>query len=449
MNNSSLPKRLFYVSCIVIVFTAGIAVGRYQVFPYPLLESGKQALGEVLSEVGVWVGFGHTQHAVPSHYDGNGVITNEPGRTVSGVTLLAGFFDGHNELRLIRADGSVMHRWQPSFFEAFRSTAHIRPRSLIPLSEINVEIHGAAALPDGSVVFNYEGVGTVKLDRCGAIQWTVPRMTHHALSPTAGGGFIIPSFRFIEDHSRYPAIAPPYLEPTVLKVAPDGAIRQEVSILDVFFRNNLAALLFANGLKGLALANKYGDIDLPNDVVHLNDAEELDASMADAFPQFRVGSLLLSLRDYNMVMVVDPDTLEVQWYQIGPWIGQHDSDFVEGGKISVFDNSNDGTETGSILGGSKIIDIDPSTRRTAVRYGGRRNQPMYTDTMGAQQHLGRNILITEAQSGRALEVTEQGEIVWEFINRVDDRTVNRLSGAVRYPENYFTLEDWNCNQSER
>jgi hypothetical protein len=70
----------------------------------------------------------------------------------------------------------------------------------------------------------------------------------------------------------------------------------------------------ANGMRGTQLANKL-------DLTHLNDVEELDALMAAAFPLFRPGSLLLSLRDYNLVMVADPQAMKIEWHQVAPWIG--------------------------------------------------------------------------------------------------------------------------------
>lgn len=445
MTGALLSKAMFYLSGAAIVFTAGIAVGRYQVFPYSMLEYAKTASDQVVWEAAVAVGIRQTDHTAPSRYEGAGVTINKEGRTVPGLTLLTGFFDGGNELRLVRLDGSVVRRWAPFFFDAFPSRDHIAPRSSMPSSELNVEIHGAVALPDGSVVFNFAGKGTIKMNRCGVVQWTVPRMTHHAVTLSEDRGFWIPSFRYIDEDSRYPAIKPPYLEPTVLKVAADGNIQQEVSILDLFFKNDLEALLFANGLEGMALANDKDAVGLPTDVVHLNDVEELSTSMAAAFPQFRAGSLVLSMRDYNLVMVADPRTLVAEWYRVGPWIGQHDPDFLESGRISVFDNRNDGTETGSIAGGSRIIEVDPSTGKTAVRYGGLPQQRLYTDVMGEHQRLGANVLIAETRAGRVLEVTEGGEVVWEFINRLDAETVNAVTGAVRYSNEYFDVNDWSCN----
>src|SRR4030095_10496964 len=103
--------------------------------------------------------------------------------------------------------------------------------------------------------------------------------------------------------SRYPALIPPYKEDTILKVSPDGKVLTEISVLDLLFGNHLEALLFANGPEGTELAMM--------DPTHLNDVEELSPEMARQFPQFAAGDLLISLRNLNLIMVVDPATKKV------------------------------------------------------------------------------------------------------------------------------------------
>jgi hypothetical protein len=35
-------------------------------------------------------------------------------------------------------------------------------------------------------------------------------------------------------------------------------------------------------------------------------------------------------------------------------------------------------------------------------------------------------------------------VVWEFVNRYDDADAALMTGATRYPEDYFTVDDWTC-----
>jgi len=144
--------------------------------------------------------------------------------------------------------------------------------------------------------------------------------------------------------------------------------------------------------------------------------------------------------------VIDPKTELVKWYQVGPWIQQHDADFQENGTITVFDNARDGSEDGSVFGGSKIISVDPSNGRTEILYQVQDGELMYTSAQGDHQIFRNgNILITETNSGRVIEVDVNGRIVWEYINRYSEDEIYRVPDAIRYSLDYFTVESWSCN----
>jgi hypothetical protein len=98
------------------------------------------------------------------------------------------------------------------------------------------------------------------------------------------------------------------------------------------------------------------------------------------------------------------------------------------------------------MGDSNIMEVNPATGETTIKYGAAPNQKMFTGHMGKHQILENgNILITEAMAGRAFEVNPHGDIVWEFVNRYDEDTVALVTEATRYPENYFTVKDWKCD----
>ena len=440
MPTSSKPdiaKLAFAFSCLLLVFGAGFSVRHFEMLPYRILRSGVAAVRQVFAERSTLTGVRPQELTQPARRVGKGITVNKAGQTQPGLTFITSFFDSGNEMRLVRLDGSVVHRWPVKFFEIFPNRDHVDKADL-PQSEWNLDVHGSLALPDGSIVFNFEGLGSVKLDRCGTVQWTLPRITHHSIERSQDGGFWIPSGTLLKKDSPFPALTPPYFNEKILKVSAEGKVLRELSVLQILFKNHMEAHLFTNGLYGIKLAS--------NDLTHLNDVEELDSSMASAFPQFRAGDLLVSLRNLNMVMVVDPLTEKVKWHQVGPWIKQHDPDFLASGKIAVLANNDDGSPTGTILGGSKIIETNPATGENTVRYGDGPNQNWYSFRRGKIQYLPNgDILIADSESGRVVEINPAGEIVWEFINRYDDKFVAVIRGATRYPEDYFTVKDWSCN----
>ena len=90
---------------------------------------------------------------------------------------------------------------------------------------------------------------------------------------------------------------------------------------------------------------------------------------------------MLSLRQYNLVLVVDPDDWRVKWHQTGPWRRQHHPEFNPDGTITVFNNNTYRLELGerdrsnpATPRVSNIMRVDPATGRTKVVYGERAGQ---------------------------------------------------------------------------
>jgi len=432
------PARLLFVCSVCLaVFGYGAAVGRYQIFPFDALQFALGSAKQVFAERDTILGVRPSFLVEPARHAGNGVTRNEKG-AFPGLTLLVAFFEDELQFRLIRMDGTLVNRWPANFRDIFPDPSHIKPADQIPQTNWNAGIQGGLALPDGSIVFTFEGLGAAKLDRCGAVQWTVPKMTHHSVEPAADGGFWMPSARYVEQPSDFRALAPPYIEDTIVHISADGRVLQEIGLLSLLATNRLESLLFANGLEDLRIQDQM-------DMTHLNDVEELSRDLAGRFPQFAAGDLLISLRNYNLLLVADPRTQKVKWSKTGPWIKQHDPDFESNGRIGIFNNNADGTPTGSILGGSELLEIDPQTGETQTLYGAGSEQKMYTNFRGRHQRLPNgNILVTESQAGRVFEIDANGTLVWEFINRFDEESVAIVGMGARYSENYFDVTDWSC-----
>ncbi len=60
-----------------------------------------------------------------------------------------------------------------------------------------------------------------------------------------------------------------------------------------------------------------------------------------------------------------------------------------------------------------MVAIDPETQEIVWSYGTTADQPLYSKTCGLAQGLPNgNVLVTETNAGRALEVDRNGRIVW-------------------------------------
>jgi hypothetical protein len=303
-------------------------------------------------------------------------------------------------------------------------------------------------LPNGDVLVNIEYVGTVRLDACGRVQWRLVEGNHHSIARAEDGTFWISGMSSAPRTSsdRFPDGFPGLDEPVwldqLLHVSADGELLDKINVLDILYANGLERYL------AKAYQSEAGTAGPDTkDLTHLNDVEPLGASMADEYPLFDAGDLLVSLRKIDLVFVVDPASGTVKWHRSDPFIQQHDPDFIGDGWIGVFDNNEDFTARGRMLGGSRIVTVQPHTDSMRVRFPTAQSDPFYTDTMGKWQQLDNgNLLLTKSQAGRAVEVTPEGETVWEVVRRpYTESRVPKISKATRYDLTPNDVAAWPCS----
>ncbi|KAJ5341642.1 hypothetical protein N7541_010766 [Penicillium brevicompactum] len=129
------------------------------------------------------------------------------------------------------------------------------------------------------------------------------------------------------------------------------------------------------------------------------------------------GNIIASSRNASSVFVISRATGEVLWHLPAPTVSQQHCahQINESGDMLIFDNGvfRPGVSVpfsrAIIVSKEKVVKWeykDPST-------GG---LGFFTPFMGSAQKLdGGNVLLCEAADGRIIEVTEGGEIVWEFV----------------------------------
>jgi hypothetical protein len=113
------------------------------------------------------------------------------------------------------------------------------------------------------------------------------------------------------------------------------------------------------------------------------------------------------MKHLNAVAIVNGETLEIEWlWGPGNLTLQHYSTLLKNGNILLFDN-------GPKI--SRVLEVEPRTMKVAWSYEG--GEEFFSGFGGANQRLDNgNTLITETEKGRVIEVTSDGEIVWEFLN---------------------------------
>jgi len=434
----------FLLAVLLLIFIAGMVTAAAKWAPYRVLEQSVLAFMDWTSEKNYkhYTGVRPEKFIRPARDKDipHGVSINKP-TSERGLTFITSMWNEQNGMQLIDMEGNVLHQWEVSYNNIWKDDPR---RPAIVLSDWDIDIHGAHIYPNGDVVFNFEYNSLVKVDKCGEVIWRLEdATTHHSINLDEEGNLWVPG---IVEH-RYPVdmykmLEAPIKDDLLLKISPEGKILESFSLLESIYRSGEHAYLFANG---------YTPLKRPaHDITHLNDIEVLPSSLADAFPDFNAGDLLVSARNINWVAVLDKDSKNIKWARVGPFLHQHDPDFTPQGTISVYDNQTEIFETdGELFGGSRIVELTPGQHEAKIRYKGDKQNAFYSLVRGKHQQLDNgNILITEHGAGKVFEVSPAGELVWMYVNKYNENEVYKVSGARRYPENYFTfLKNNNTSQS--
>lgn len=378
---------VFLASAMALSVAYGVAAARNDWFPNPQVSLALDTVRDLGANWRNDLELEPTRHLVPARNAGRDEAeryrVERPEAVEPGYVLIAGLSEQQEtsafEVGLYDGAGRMLHRWPVDYRQ-------LDPDGPKPL---HVMLHGMEVFDDGSLAVTFDaGRAIARLDACGNATWVKRGNYHHSISTDGEGGLWVWRDEAIE---RLDAVTGEVTKTLDLRrdILPANGGQDGVF--------SVRATIDGNG-EGLAY---------PSDPFHANDVEPLRPEMAAAFPMFEAGDLLISLRELNLVAVIDPDSGALRWWQHGPWLKQHDPDFQPDGTITVFDN-----HTGS--GASHILRIDPATRAISTVYAGSEATPFYSWQRGKHQMLpDGNVLVTEAEQGRVFEAAPDGGLVWE------------------------------------
>jgi hypothetical protein len=317
--------------------------------------------------------------------------------------------DRENAVRVMDRTGRIIHEWRPLWLDLWppgegNFDDDIRP----PKGTL---LHGLEITPDASIVANFEYLSTFSLDVCGNTLWKLDNLGHHSVHRNEDGSFWVPAMERIKKNPvgfrMHRASFDSYL---IQHISADGRILESKSLTELLEENDLF------GLTAMITIDTNNPV-VVGDTMHMNDIEAFPADMASDV--FAPGDLLLSIRNLNGLMVVDPRNWKVKWSVFGDVLRQHDGDFLAGDRISVFDNRNFGDPEPLGDYASRIVEFDVKTRERKIVLSGDGALPFYSQIRGVHQRLANgNILVVASSDGLVAEFSPDGRPVWRFEHRV-------------------------------
>lgn len=361
------------------------------------------------------------------------LVRHGPGTPARGWRVIAGALQIHGSLQtaavLLSPDLEIVHYW-PLIEDAEIEAEYGPPLRKMP--------HGLSVLSDGSVIYNFDGGASLhRKDKCGRTIWAIPGDYHHSVTPDDTETTV---WTHRDEHTGDHAERMHLVQVAIA----DGKVVKDITAAAIIAANPDIDIL---ELRRLHTPDDYGNSRARlgpwmHDPIHLNDIDPLPRNLAERFPMFSPGDLLVSARELNLLFVMDPATLAVKWWQIGATIRQHDGDWNVDGRISVFNNR-------MSRGYSTITEIDPASLARTVAVDGR-SLDLYSRHRGSHQSLPNGgWLISSTQQGRVVEVSPTGDVALDFYNRMtmDKSVYTILSSSVFLPEGTVKPGAFQCGDN--
>ncbi len=348
----------------------------------------------------------------------------EPEKTSPGYTLITREDDN---IILVDMDGKVVHTWHLPFGKIWAASASEADRFSSPPYVAYAEVY-----PNGDVMAIYHskankkgpiyGAGIVRMDKEAKVIWDYGANVHDAFY-TAKDGRI---YTLLQTASRGPvdglhfAVNPNALD-YISVISPTGHQEKRISILSAFIDTPFEEYLYAVG------NNMH--------YIGANSIVLLEKEMAEKFPMFKEGDILLSLGGINTIAVIDPESGKVRWAGRGIFRHQYDARFMENGTIMLYDTG--GYEDNSGINRTRILNVDPSNQAVRWVYVDKDKTEATTRVSGMGQPLPNgNVLMSEDDAGQVTELTPDGETVWQYTFPV------RITSARRMSYDYLDKSLW-------
>ena len=327
-----------------------------------------------------------------------------------GYRIIYGTFDFDKTLHgavMLDPEGRIAHVWHIS--QEGSEWEHQKDTNIFP--------HGLEIAPDGSIVTAFDsGNSITKYDYCGNILWRLKGKFHHSID--FEGEDAVWSWRDSEitDSYKFNLSKIDFHTGKILKEIPWQEIMDANPDIDIF------GILQKDTPEGSTwLAEPW----------HPNDIDPLPKELEQYYPGFSAGDLLVSLRNPNLIFVMDQDTLKVKWWRQGLVRRQHDPDWNDKGTITIFNNN-------MHRGYSNITELNPFTYEYEIIVNGE-TYNFYTWWRGKHEMMPNGgVLITSSDQGRVFETDVNGNITFEFLNTYgDNQEYLAISEARFLPKNFF------------
>ena len=269
--------------------------------------------------------------------------------------------------------------------------------------------HHPYMLKDSSIIVHMGlDEGMVSIDKKNKLIWAdTTHQFHHSIEPENDSTVWI-SIR-VNKSNHYNIEG--FLNDAICALDPrNGKIKLIKPIADIFIENGYQSIL---------------DVNYDDDAIHLNDIQPALASSK----YWDKGDLLLSIRNRSTIALFRPSNNKIIWLKTGPWLGQHDCDYVDQNTIMVFGNDVIGKKNLKLINGYNDIYFynfekdEISKPYTQVM----KSAGIKTKTQGRSDLLkNQDLFIDESESGK-LYIINKDSVKMIYTERYDKNHIKMFN----------------------
>ena len=459
---NSLPLVLFIAAIVLTIFSYGVVVGRYRMFPFWIISDGKktgQALLDVMLEndrikyTETYIGFSD----MPLENSVSDRIEFVAGNELAAPVLWTG---GLYQFREYCPDFGCLaveynHRGEVTYayplrldeLEKAQGTADEDefPYEFSPnfsfVKDISVSSVSRYSNGDLLVVFHYEfafpyGAGVARIDRDGHVVWFRRDYSHHWAQILDDNTALVPSLRIgsepIPFHLRGYMIRQSdcrrSYRDTVHIIDGDGRLLKRIDLLDILLASPFIS----------ALQHTTDSCDL----LHLNFVSVLGDDVGGAWG-IEPGDLVVSLRNISAFAILDRESGRVKRLVRGSFLLQHSVQHLEGSTFLMFDNQG----YDEVGGPSRLLAVDLVDGRETTIFPNRSTPESLRDRFFSNK-LGnidisadrRRVLVAFSEEGVGVEVRlADGEIMSIFRSLHDVSSLDQFQNERKTKAALFQL----------
>ena len=287
-------------------------------------------------------------------------------------------------------------------------------------------------MKNGDLISNSSQGPLVRINKNSELVWLVDRQAHHSINLDHNGNVVVPVV----------SQSPP--DKNINPTREDGYIVVDPNSGEVIFEENLRDILEINSYFGLL----YGTGIPEQDLIHLNDVEIILKN--DDF--VKKGDLLFSLRNLSTVFLYRPSSKKIIWLKNGPWLKQHDVDYIGDGNFTIFDN---GVIDDAYF--SEIKENQPAHRykknnNSIMNYNMKNDtitkifsltekNSIFTPTQGLHRILrNKDVFVEESDMAILHRVSEDQKLVWSYVHNISKEFIGSQHWSRYYYEDELDLD---------